>query len=141
MEMTAYLSFMGDCEAAFKFYEQCLGAQAGRDLPLRRVADGEARCLADWSDKVMHGSLTVGGQRSWRCRRHARAVRSQRALRLRCTDEERGGCRANLPGCSQRRAVVVMQLEKTLLGRSVRHGRGSLWHPDGYINREGATQH
>jgi len=29
MEMTAYLSFKGNCEAAFKFYEQCLGAQPG----------------------------------------------------------------------------------------------------------------
>jgi hypothetical protein len=25
MEMNPYLSFKGECEAAFKFYEQCLG--------------------------------------------------------------------------------------------------------------------
>jgi PhnB protein len=27
MQMNLYLSFKGDCEAAFKFYEQCLGGQ------------------------------------------------------------------------------------------------------------------
>ena len=29
MRMNPYLSFKGQCEAAFKFYEQCLGAQLG----------------------------------------------------------------------------------------------------------------
>lgn len=27
MQMNPYLSFNGQCEAAFKFYEQCLGGQ------------------------------------------------------------------------------------------------------------------
>lgn len=29
MQMNPYLSFNGQCEAAFKFYEQCLGGQLG----------------------------------------------------------------------------------------------------------------
>ncbi len=29
MQLNPYLSFEGDCEAAFKFYEQCLGGQLG----------------------------------------------------------------------------------------------------------------
>ncbi|PYP60920.1 MAG: VOC family protein, partial [Gemmatimonadetes bacterium] len=29
MQMTTYLSFKGECEAAFKFYEQCLDGQLG----------------------------------------------------------------------------------------------------------------
>src|SRR6266540_3981196 len=29
MQMNPYLSFKGECEAAFKFYEQCLGGQPG----------------------------------------------------------------------------------------------------------------
>ena len=61
MEMTAYLSFKGDCEAAFKFYEQCLGAQPGA---IFRYAGSPmaGQVPPDWSDKVMHASLTVGGQ-------------------------------------------------------------------------------
>jgi PhnB protein len=61
MEMTAYLSFKGDCEAAFKFYERCLGAQPGA---IFRYAGSPMvdQVPEGWSDKVMHGSLTVGGQ-------------------------------------------------------------------------------
>jgi len=61
MEMTAYLSFKGDCEAAFKFYERCLGAEPGA---IFRYAGSPMvdQVPEDWSDKVMHGSLTVGGQ-------------------------------------------------------------------------------
>jgi PhnB protein len=29
MQISPYLSFKGECEAAFKFYEQCLGGQLG----------------------------------------------------------------------------------------------------------------
>jgi PhnB protein len=55
------LSFNGDCEAAFKFYEQCLGAQVG---PIFRyggtpLAD---QVPANWSDKIMHGNLRFGAQ-------------------------------------------------------------------------------
>jgi PhnB protein len=61
MQMNAYLSFKGECEAAFKFYEQCLGGQLGTifrygGTPLA----GDVP--PDWSDKVMHGSLALGGQ-------------------------------------------------------------------------------
>lgn len=61
MQMTTYLSFKGDCEAAFKFYEQVLGAQLGA---LFRYAGSpmEGQAPAGWSDKIMHGSLTLGGQ-------------------------------------------------------------------------------
>ena len=55
------MSFKGDCEAAFKFYEQCLGGQVGA---IFRYAGSPLadQVPADWSDNVMHGSLTVGGQ-------------------------------------------------------------------------------
>jgi uncharacterized glyoxalase superfamily protein PhnB len=33
MQMNPYLSFKGDCEAAFKFYERCLGGQVRRGAP------------------------------------------------------------------------------------------------------------
>lgn len=61
MTMNPYLSFKGDCEAAFTFYEQCLGGQPG---PLFRYGGTSlaGQVPADWSDKVMHGSVTIGGQ-------------------------------------------------------------------------------
>lgn len=59
--MNPYLSFKGDCEAAFRFYEQCLGGKIGAIF--RYVGTPLAdQVPADWLDKVMHGSVTLGGQ-------------------------------------------------------------------------------
>ena len=61
MEMTPYLSFKGDCEAAFRFYEQCLGAEPG--AVFRYEGSPAANQVPpDWLAKVMHGSIKVGGQ-------------------------------------------------------------------------------
>lgn len=61
MEMTPYLSFNGQCEAAFTFYQQCFGARLGA---IFRYAGSPMadQVPADWQDKVMHGSLTIGEQ-------------------------------------------------------------------------------
>ena len=61
MQMNPYLSFNGDCEAAFKLYEQCLGAKLG---PIFRYGESPMadQAPANWSDKIMHGSLTIGDQ-------------------------------------------------------------------------------
>jgi PhnB protein len=61
MTMNPYLSFKGDCEAAFKYYEQHLGGEMGAifrygGTPL------SGSVPEDWPDKVMHGSITIGGQ-------------------------------------------------------------------------------
>ncbi|MGH9854748.1 MAG: VOC family protein [Blastocatellia bacterium] len=61
MQMNPYLSFKGDCEAAFKFYVQCLGGQPGAIF--RYAGSPMANDVpADWSDKIMHGSITIGDQ-------------------------------------------------------------------------------
>ncbi len=60
MQMNPYLSFRGECEAAFKFYEQCLGGQPGAIFRYAGTPLTD-QVPADWSDKVMHGSLTLGG--------------------------------------------------------------------------------
>lgn len=60
MQLSTYLSFQGQCEEAFKFYELSLGGQLGH---LFRYAGTslEGQVPAAWQDKVMHGSVTVGG--------------------------------------------------------------------------------
>lgn len=59
LQVTPYLSFKGDCEAAFQFYAQCLGGELGT---LFRYGGSpmSSQVPADWQDKVMHGSLTIG---------------------------------------------------------------------------------
>lgn len=61
MQVNPYLSFKGECEAAFKLYEQCLGAQIGTIFRYggSPMAD---QVPPDWQDKVMHGTLTFGDQ-------------------------------------------------------------------------------
>src|SRR5580765_357563 len=61
LEVSAYVSFKGDCEAAFKFYEEVLGAQPGL---LFRYADSPMADVVPvgWDKKIMHGSVRIGGK-------------------------------------------------------------------------------
>jgi PhnB protein len=59
--VNAYLFFNGQCETAFKFYEQCLGGKieimmTHGDSP---IAD---QVSADWQPKILHARLIVGDQ-------------------------------------------------------------------------------
>ena len=60
MQMNPYLCFNGNCEAAFKFYEQCLDAKPGG---LFRYAGSPMadQVPVDWQNKIMHGSVTIDG--------------------------------------------------------------------------------
>ena len=59
MEINPYLSFRGDCEAAFALYERCLGGKI-RSIFRYGGSPMSDEAPADWQDKVMHGSVTVG---------------------------------------------------------------------------------
>jgi PhnB protein len=61
MQMNAYLSFRGECEAAFTFYAECLGGKLGEIFRYAGTSLAE-QVPADWQNKVMHGSLKVGDQ-------------------------------------------------------------------------------
>jgi PhnB protein len=62
MQISPYLSFKGECETAFKFYERVLGGTLGEIF--RYGGTSLAGSVPpDWSDKVMHANLTVGGLR------------------------------------------------------------------------------
>src|SRR5687767_4721238 len=61
MQMNPYLSFDGKCEAAFKFYEQCLEGKLGDIFRYAGTPMAE-QVPPDWQDKVMHSSLTFGDQ-------------------------------------------------------------------------------
>ena len=59
MQVSPYLSFDGQCEVAFKFYEQSLGGQLGAIFRYAGTPLAD-QVPADWQNKVMHGSVTVG---------------------------------------------------------------------------------
>ena len=57
MRLNPHLTFNGDCETAFRFYEKCLGGKSMimryRDTPMAREVPVE------WQEKVLHTTLTV----------------------------------------------------------------------------------
>jgi PhnB protein len=59
MRLNTYLTFNGQCEAAFKFYEQCLG---GRIAAMFTHAGTPiaGQVPEEWLNKIMHATLKVG---------------------------------------------------------------------------------
>lgn len=61
MKLTPYLNFDGDCEAAFKFYEQVFGGKIGDNM-VYAGSPMEKEVPPDWHNKIMHISLNIGDQ-------------------------------------------------------------------------------
>ena len=59
MEVSPFLEFKGECEAAFEYYALCLGATLGGVFRYTGTPLAD-QVPADWQDKVMHSSLTIG---------------------------------------------------------------------------------
>ena len=59
MELNAYLTFSGDCEAAFRFYEQCLKAKIEAMIPHEGTPAGE-HVPPEWRKKILHARLVAG---------------------------------------------------------------------------------
>ena len=59
MQVNPYLSFNGQCEVAFKFYEWCLGATS---LSFHKYGGSPMgdQVPPEWQDRVMHATLMVG---------------------------------------------------------------------------------
>jgi PhnB protein len=58
MQVNPYLTFNGDCEAAFKFYQKCLGGKI-EVMITHAGTPAEAHVPAEWRDKIMHARLVV----------------------------------------------------------------------------------
>ncbi|MBV8889493.1 MAG: glyoxalase/bleomycin resistance/extradiol dioxygenase family protein [Alphaproteobacteria bacterium] len=59
MKLNPYLTFGGNCEAAFKFYEKVLGGK----IQAMMTAEGtpmEQHAAPEWRNKIMHARMTVG---------------------------------------------------------------------------------
>ncbi|MEL6224905.1 MAG: VOC family protein [Cyanobacteria bacterium J06627_8] len=61
MKLIPYLNFDGDCEAAFKFYENVFGGKVV-DMMIYGGSPMEGDVPSDWQSKIMHTSLIVGDQ-------------------------------------------------------------------------------
>ena len=59
MQLSSYLLFNGQCEAAFKFYEKVLGGKIEGMTP-NAGSPAEAHVPAEWRDKILHARMTIG---------------------------------------------------------------------------------
>ena len=61
MQLNPYLTFRGECQAAFKFYERCLGGKL--EFVLTHGESPMANQVpAEWHSKIMHARMVVGNQ-------------------------------------------------------------------------------
>jgi PhnB protein len=61
MRLNPYLLFSGQCEAAFKFYEQCLGGKI-EVMMTHAGTPAEKQVPAEWRNKILHARLAVRDQ-------------------------------------------------------------------------------
>ena len=59
MQLNTYLVFNGQCEEAFKFYEQCLGGKIAAMFTHAGTPAAE-HVPPEWLNKIMHVRLEVG---------------------------------------------------------------------------------
>lgn len=60
MQLNPHLHFNGQCEAAFKFYEQCLGGKITFIMPHEGTPMAD-QVPAEWRNKILHATLSVCG--------------------------------------------------------------------------------
>ena len=61
MQLNPYVSFKGQCEMAFKFYEQCLAAKIMSMFTYAQTPMADQVPVA-WRHKIIHARLMVGDQ-------------------------------------------------------------------------------
>ncbi len=58
MRLDIYVNYRGNCEAAFRYYEQHLGGRIGGIV--RHGEQPNPNIPADWKDKVLHARIEIG---------------------------------------------------------------------------------
>jgi PhnB protein len=61
MQINPYLTFNGECEAAFKLYERCFGGKIEAMLKHQDLPAGE-KAPPDLEGKILHAMMKVKGQ-------------------------------------------------------------------------------
>src|SRR5687768_5329343 len=59
MKLDIYLNYRGNCEEAFRFYEQHLGGRI--EGFIRHREQPNPNVPPEWGDKVLHARIEIGG--------------------------------------------------------------------------------
>jgi len=60
MKLDVYLNYPGNCEQAFRFYEEHLGGKI-TGITKHGEQAGQANIPADWKEKILHARIEIGG--------------------------------------------------------------------------------
>ena len=58
-KLDIYLNYPGNCEEAFRFYEQHLGGRIA--MMMRHEEHPNPSLPADWAKKILHAQIEIGG--------------------------------------------------------------------------------
>ena len=61
MQLHTYLNYGGNCEQAFKFYQEHLGGNITMLMRHGEAPTGPNQTPTDWKEKVLHSRMTLGG--------------------------------------------------------------------------------
>ena len=61
MQLDIYLNYRGNCEEAFRFYEQHLGGKITMLMRHRESPNPNPGVGPEWGDKVLHAHMSLGG--------------------------------------------------------------------------------
>jgi PhnB protein len=61
MQLHTYLNYGGNCEQAFRFYEQHLGGKITMLMRHGEQPNAEAEVPPEWKNAVLHARITLGG--------------------------------------------------------------------------------
>lgn len=59
MQISPYIGFNGQCEEAFKFYEECLGGRITAKITYAETPMAD-QVPSEWRTKIVHATLKVG---------------------------------------------------------------------------------
>ncbi|SFE97915.1 PhnB protein [Chitinophaga sp. CF118] len=60
IQLDIYVNYPGNCEQAFRFYEQHLGGKITMMMTHEQVPDTDSRLPADWKNAILHARIEIG---------------------------------------------------------------------------------
>jgi len=136
MQMNPYLIFNGQCEAAFKFYEKCLGGKiegmmTHGDSPMAQQVP------AEWRSKIMHARMTVDGMSLMGSDAPPDHYERPQGFSVSLSVKEPGEAERVFQELSQN-GKVQMPIQKNFLVDSLRYAGRSIRHTvDGQLRASG----
>ena len=124
MQLNTYLVFNGQCEEAFKFYEQCLGGKIAAMFTHAGTPAAE-HVPPEWLNKIMHVRLEVGDSVLMGSDCSAGPLQTAEGVfrEHRCREAGGGGAHLSRPGGGRERGDAD---PADFLGRPLRYAGGSI---------------